>query len=262
VKPRTRPPRTPSKLPVSVHHQLNMYTIAAGAAGVGMLALAQPVEGKIVYTPAHQSVLFAGINLDLNHDGIADFRLCYSNNTYHCTGTGPSRPPGYFEALLARPINTLNGVVGKGKLAAAIVAGKSIGGKRAFPIGDSIMALCSDSGTSFCYGPWLNITNRYLGFKFVIKGKIHYGWARLNVNWKGPRAVDKATLTGYAYETIPNKAIIAGATKEADDENQPADVSFQTNTPEPATVGMLALGAPGLSIWRRKDELVGAPKGI
>ena len=92
MKPRTRPPSTPSKLPVSVHHQLSMYAIVAGAAGVGMLALAQPVEGKIVYTAAHNSVL-PSINLDLNHDGIADFRLCVSDNTYHCTGTGPFRPP-------------------------------------------------------------------------------------------------------------------------------------------------------------------------
>ena len=230
-----------------------------------MLALAQPVEGKIVYTPEHQSVLFAGINLDLNHDGIADFRLCYSDNTFHCTGTGPFRPPGFFSALLARPMNKLNGVVGQGSFdfAAALVEGKPIGGKRAFPTGDSVMAYAFESGpSSFYAGPWLNVANRYLGFKFVIKGKIHYGWARLDVNWKGPRTVDKAILTGYAYETIPNKAIIAGATKEADDENQPADVSFRTSAPEPATVGMLALGAPGLSIWRRKDELVAAAKGI
>ena len=261
MKPRTRPPRTPSKLPVSVHHQLNMYAIAAGAAGVGMLALVQPVQGKIVYTAAHNSVL-PSINLDLNHDGIADFRLCRSDNAYRCTGTGPFRPPGFFSALLARPMNKLNGVVGQGSFdfAAALVAGKPIGGKRAFPTGDSVMAAFSESGPSSIYaGPWLNVTKRYLGLKFVIKGKIHYGWARLNVHWKYPQ---KAILTGYAYETIPNKAIIAGATKEVDDENQPADVSFNTNAPEPATVGMLALGAPGLSIWRRKDELVTAPKGI
>jgi hypothetical protein len=155
-------------------------------------------------------------------------------------------------------MNKLNGVEGKGHYASALVAGKTIGGKAAFP-GVSRMATGAFSGTNQYGGPWLNVTNRYLGFKFVIKGKIHYGWARLNVHWKSPQ---KAILTGYAYETIPNKAIIAGATKEANDENQPADVSFKTNAPEPATVGMLALGAPGLSIWRRKDELVTAPKGI
>jgi hypothetical protein len=104
------------------------------------------------------------------------------------------------------------------------------------------------------------VKNRYIGAKFSIKGKVHFGWVRLSVNF--PDETVKAVMTGYAYETIPNKAIIAGVTKGADDENQPADVSLKTNAAEPATLGMLALGARGLSIWRRKDELVAAPEDI
>jgi hypothetical protein len=53
-----------------------MYTLAAGAAGVCILALAQPAEAKIVYTPAN---IRLGMNqhydLDLNHDGITDFSI-------------------------------------------------------------------------------------------------------------------------------------------------------------------------------------------
>jgi hypothetical protein len=64
-----------------------------------------------------------------------------------------------------------------------------------------------------------------------------------------------ATLTGYAYETIPGKAIIAGATKGPEDAEPTATLS--SHTPEPVTLGVLALGAPGLSIWRR-DEPVAA----
>ncbi len=58
-----------------------------------------------------------------------------------------------------------------------------------------------------CEGPWLNVKNRYLGLKFIIKGKDHFGWARLTTTGR------IALLTGYAYETIPNKPIIAGKTK-------------------------------------------------
>jgi len=32
----------------SIHHQLNLYAVAATAAGIGMLAVAQPAEAKIV----------------------------------------------------------------------------------------------------------------------------------------------------------------------------------------------------------------------
>jgi hypothetical protein len=91
---------------------------------------------------------------------------------------------------------------------------------------------------------------RYLGLKFKIKGKIHYGWARLSVEASNKPYEITAVLTGYAYETIPGKAIIAGATKGPDDIEPTA--SFTTPTPEPVTLGALAMGAPGLAIWREK----------
>jgi hypothetical protein len=103
-------------------------------------------------------------------------------------------------------------------------------------------------------GSWLNVT-RYLGLKFVIAGQTHYGWARLTVS--AQRFMVTATLTGYAYETTPGKAIIAGATTGSVD----GDSSAPASTPgsEPATLGVLALGASRLSIWRR-DESVAAPE--
>jgi hypothetical protein len=106
-------------------------------------------------------------------------------------------------------------------------------------------------------GPWANggkgVKNRYLGLKFFVKGKVHYGWARLNVS-AGFCGLG-GTLTGYAYETIPGKAIIAGQTKGPDDDAQPIGATHPSPAPKPATLGILALGAPGLSIWRRKDPV-------
>jgi hypothetical protein len=99
-------------------------------------------------------------------------------------------------------------------------------------------------------GQWVNVRSRYLGLKFRINGKVHYGWARLNVTVGNSRI--SATLTGYAYETTANKAIIAGATKGLDDSEPSA--SLKSPTPEPATLGALAIGAPGLDIWRRKES--------
>jgi hypothetical protein len=62
----------------------------------------------------------------------------------------------------------------------------------------------------------------------------------------------KAVLLSYACETIAGKAIIAGATSGPDDAEPTA--SFTMPTPVPATLGALAMGAPGLSIWRRKES--------
>jgi len=100
------------------------------------------------------------------------------------------------------------------------------------------------------YGPWLHLKEAYLGLKFVIKGKTHFGWARVKLSVADQSI--RATLTGYAYETIPGKAIVAGATKSPEDAEPTA--ALNSHAPEPATLGALALGVPGLSIWRRKES--------
>jgi hypothetical protein len=102
------------------------------------------------------------------------------------------------------------------------------------------------------HGSWNDVKHRYLGVEFVVKGEIHYGWARLKTSCNPGNRKITALLTGYAYETIANKPIIAGATKGSDDA-EPA-TSLNTATPEPATLGMLALGERGLSIWRREEH--------
>jgi len=104
-------------------------------------------------------------------------------------------------------------------------------------------------------GQWANdgkgVKNRYLGFKFMIEGKVHYGWARVTVDPKGAYGV----LTGYAYETIPNKAIITGKTKGPDEISiKEPDAALVIPTRKPASLGLLAMGSPGLAIWRRNES--------
>lgn len=50
--------------------------------------------------------------------------------------------------------------------------------------------------------------------KVRFKGKTHYGWVRMTVKNKPKHKLNlTCTVIGYAYETIPNKPIIAGQTK-------------------------------------------------
>jgi len=71
-----RTSRRPSKLSESLHRQLNSYALAASAAGVGVLAVVQPAEAKVVYTPTHQAIRNNNsYHLDLNHDRITDFTI-------------------------------------------------------------------------------------------------------------------------------------------------------------------------------------------
>lgn len=60
--------RKAKPLPESLRRQLTLYALAAGAAGVGATALAQPAEAQIVYTPADEVIERKGeMLIDLNH---------------------------------------------------------------------------------------------------------------------------------------------------------------------------------------------------
>jgi hypothetical protein len=61
----------------------------------------------------------------------------------------------------------------------------------------------------------------------------------------------EGVLLGYAYETIAGKTIIAGATSGPQDAEPAA--SHNLHTPEPATLGALAMGSSALAVWRREE---------
>jgi hypothetical protein len=215
--------RTTCTFSDSFRHRLNMYTLAASAAGVGMLALAQSADGKVIYTKTHEVIAGAGqYYLDLNHDKITDFTIVNFWTT-QCPDSC-----GQWVYLKPPAGNSEIGSVTRGwHFARALSKGSAIGPRGHFLAGTGFMAAAFSTQGSV--GPWRNVTNRYLGLKFQIKGKTHYGWARLNVT--GGFGSIVATLTGYAYETVANKAIIAGKTNGPD-----------VITAEPATLGRLALG--------------------
>jgi len=215
-------PRSVTRLSEELDKRLLAHVAAASAAGVGMLALAQPAEAKIIYTPAHKIVRTNhAVPIDLNHDGIHDFDVF--NRTHNST-----TPFGTY--LAAEPLISGNQMWvqrtnrGFANYAAALRPGVRVGAdKTRFQGGRDEMAFWSLTALgTVSGGPWKNVKSRYLGLKFVIKGKTHYGWARLNVSI-ATQSVN-AILTGYAYETVPNEPIVAGKTKSD------------------ATLGMLARG--------------------
>jgi hypothetical protein len=238
---RSTGPRTTAKLSKSVSHQLNSYALAASAAGVSVLALAPLAEAKVVYTPVHRVIQGGdpGIRyLDLNHDGITDFKFqnwsVYDSDIQLAT-----------LSVLPTPGNRIRGYGGSGifsfRFPSALPAGTRIGPKGHFISGQSNDAMLR---APFGWGQRNNVKNRYLGFRFEIKGETHYGWARLNVSCSGPpRYHIAATLTGYAYETVPNRLIVAGKTKGRD-----------VITIQPASLGHLARGANSIAAWRESSS--------
>jgi len=219
------------KLSLALENRLSTYAMAASAAGVGILALAQSAEAKIVYTPANTPIDVnsgAFVYLDLNHDGINDFQFY---NWYQSPGI--PLEGNHASALTVGPAQPSNRVwavkSNKALCAAALPKGRTVGPRSPFQPGRSSLDMAYAWGNSISGGagcPWLKVSQDYLGLKFMIKGKVHFGWARLTMG-----GLDNTDyITGYAYETVPNKAILTGKTKGPD---------------EPGSLGALAAGAAG-----------------
>lgn len=249
--------RTPANLPDSIHRRLSSYALAASAAGVGALVLAQSSEAKIVYTPAHRPIESnQTVPLDLNHDGKVDFSFQNYSNTFE------GSEQGFLYVIPAQPTNGVDGETTYDR-ALALKAGTRVGPKARFLTGHYISMVSADAAER-CFGNWSNVKNRYLGLRFVIKQETHFGWARLSVSCNSANNKINAVLTGYAYETIPNKPILTGKTKGPEDASQVGrsePVVLGTPAPAPVGLGLLAMGAPALSIWRRETRAEVAQQG-
>ena len=205
--------RMTSQVSSSLEKRLSLYSLAASTAGLGVLTLANPAEAKIIYTPANVKIVQNGglVNFDLNHDGIADFGLrnFYSRTSAlsYMRGDLQVVPAQSGNEIWAVPCNAVS-------CAAALPKNVQVGPKGHFhkdSAGGLIMAFANNE---ISYGPWLKVKQAYLGLKFVIKGKVHFGWARVKVSTRSVSI--SATLTGYAYETISNKPIVSGRTHGPD----------------------------------------------
>jgi len=254
-----------SKLPLSesLNHHLGLYALAAGAAGVTSLAGVPSAEAEVVYTPAHVEIEADSFYvLDLNHDGIADFRfgnvgrtglgVFYiepwgtngSQNAEECPLTGPPYP------LALRP-------------GAAIGPGKFFYGTDGGPSYNQVLA---GDNQGALFGNWINVSNHYVGLRFLINGQNHYGWARLTVRLDGTQV--SALLTGYAYETVANRGIRAGKmTGEASDAGAQVEAATPGGSPAESwleqpvasrskSLGRLALGAPSPILSKLADSRV------
>ena len=248
-----------------LNRQIAQYSIAAAVAGVSVLAMASPAAGEVVITKKtiHIPLATGGsldpIKISMANNGIDNFNFTLSSTVltqYRFllidglslgdelrVGTGPA-----FNVYLG-----------------ALQRGAMIGPSNplsSFNEGIGEISVGNGPSNRIFFGSWGGSPkNRYLGVRFPINGQIHYGWIRLTVttNPDPHTPVMSATITGYAYETIPNKAIKAGtAAIAASAVNTPtAEVQVPENVQNQSgpSLGMLALGSEALPMWRREGTL-------
>jgi hypothetical protein len=97
----------------------------------------------------------------------------------------------------------------------------------------SFGALANKTGLGLTGGVWKPGDLAFLGLKFDVSGDTHYGWAEVMLNNDYT-----VTLYGVAYETVKDTAITAPA----------------TFVPEPNELALLAVGAAGLAIVRKRRK--------
>lgn len=264
--------RTRTNLPEQLHERLKTYALAAGAAGVSLLALTQPSEAEIVYTPVDVVISRGGsYNLDLNNDGIVDFTIVeHRGRSEFLTGQWLTVKPEAGNLVKCLTSSCVSSFIAP----AALYRGSRIGvpGQRGWLRSTGSMAFEEESKSGFVNydGPWANVTDRFLGLRFLINREEHFGWARLSVIFHaGP---DVRTwwvhLTGFAYETVVNKPIRAGQFQDDDGDalarpqsTSPGDATPTSVVRKPvsghlqfAILGALALGSDGIPLWRREES--------
>jgi hypothetical protein len=221
-----------------LRRRLAAYAVSAGSAAAGLVLGPLHASAQIVYTPAHKTITCGlescsqTIFIDLNHDGVLDFQLSVSYSAAQ-----------HWDNMRARGNPAEQADIGQNYYGSAIVfaAGARIGRAGEYFRTKAFMAVNCRSASSRCATAWENQAGKFLGLKFHLADGVHWGWAEVTTR----TSTNSITvhLEGYAYDTIAGEKISAGQLNE-EGASKPA--------PGTGSLGVLALGAPGLELWRSR----------
>lgn len=253
-------PNDPAKKTASnnLNRQIGLYSLAAAVAGVSLLALAEPAQAEVVVTKKAIPVPLTPwptpepVKISIANNGV--------DNSYLWR----------FSISSAREVWVWGASPNDGVITAGSFYGKALALPRETEIGpsaglfsnytDLVEATSAGNNSRFSRGYWGgNPKNLFLGIRFSLNGETHYGWIRLTVtsNLKLNKPTLEATITGYAYETVPNKPILAGtaATASAAADKPTAEPQAPRNSRGNIgpSLGMLASGSEALPLWRREE---------
>jgi len=219
-----------------VHHKttaIEKAQVTALALGTG-LGMSGATEAAVVYNDDVSFGVFGygttdTENLDVNNDGVNDFRFShYFRPQGSCGYQGPYE---YYGGCYIRHFgnSSMTALGSNGAVVGKMNVGSSIG-----PGGN--FRSSQELGETYYYSdrsPWRG--TGILGFEFTIDGENHYGWAELSTN----SYYGSASITKIAYEDVANRRIFAGQV-----------------IPIPATAPLLgaALGALGVGAFRRRKR--------
>ncbi|MCR8666118.1 T9SS type A sorting domain-containing protein [Aestuariibaculum sp. M13] len=157
------------------------------------------VQSQIIYTDVDPDKWSYNLPIDLNNDSKVDFTVNIDNAWYYfayiiCQSNDQEVLSDY---RISKALALNEGVV--------IGPNQNSWIQLATPENYSDGNLVGVFNDGSVIGYWQNVQDKYLGLRFKINGKTHYGWARLSMPLHS-----QGFLKDYAYNATADESIIAG----------------------------------------------------
>lgn len=203
------------------------YAVAGAASAVGVATAEQANADSFYSGVLNQNMTAAGpssINYTLLKTAISAGTVGVFANFWHSSGINGH---AYFLALGGQVAGSNHGFLYAYNLGAA---GGQVLSALGFNPANYFNTMAYHGG--FTYSQFLGQGVGMVGFNFIspAEGTLHYGWARVNMTSGAPK--NDMTLVDWAYSD--QAGFLAG------------------QVPEPASLGLLAVGAAGVAMWRRQ----------
>ncbi len=209
-----------------------------GVGGSKLATYLTGLAGLAAITPATQAAVVYWNPTDVTATGNNGFN--FNVLTGNISPFNVSLPPANFNVrnydgteylLIGSNVGQLINSSGTDRLARLSV-GSTISSAATFDTG-SFSNFDKNNAAGYAWNTNTDVTG-FVGFRFTNAGNTHFGWAQFTYNDGTDGSI---TLRDFAYEDVPNRAILAGAV---------------VSVPEPGSLALLAMGGVIAARRRRK----------